>query len=1050
MVQLAEHLVGRAEEVGSIGALLDELDRGSSAAVAFIGEPGIGKTRLLAELAAEADQRRQLVLSGSASELEQDVPFWVFVDAIEEYVEGLEPRRLDRLADDVRAELALVFPSLFPTKAEGQRALQLERYRSHRAVRELLDVLTQTQQLVLILDDLHWADPASIELVAALLQRPPTAPVLLALAVRPRQMPERLSNALGRAQRSGTLARFELDALSREEAGELLGDNVGRADAETLYEESGGNPFYLEQLARMLDRSGGVTAPASEAVSLGGVHVPSTVAAALAEELGLLSEGARRVLEGAAVAGDPFDPELVAVAADAAEATALDALDELLQLDLVRPTDVPRRFRFRHPLVRRAVYETTPGGWRLGAHERCAECLGGRGAPATARAHHVELAAREGDRAAVATLREAGEATAQRAPASAARWFEAALRILPADAPAEERVELLLARSEALAATARFAESHETLLESMRIVPPDAASLRVRLTVACAGVERVLGRHHEAHARLEAAVAELQDDASAEEVALTIELAVDSLFRADYGGMRPWAERAVAAAQPLEDRVLFVAGLAMLALAAALSGNAADAETFADETAELIDALTDEELGRRLDALVHLATAEMYLDRFEASGRHAGRALTIGRATGQGDLFPLIFPMLGTTLWLRGRMAESAELFDGAIEGARLMENVQALAWYLFNRSIAAIAAGDLETAVVTAEEGVALASGLDESVISSHAAWALAWALFETGHAGQAADLLLTSTGGEELLQIPGGWRASGLELLTKCLLEAGRRPEAERAAAHAAACAKTVGLPRAAALAARTAALLALDAGDAPTAVDQALAAAVSFEQCGAVHDAAMSRLLAGRSLALAGEPERAAAELERAAAAFESFPAPRYVAEAERELRKLGRRIHHRTRAGKADELGVGSLTERELEVARLIVDRKTNPEIAAALFLSTKTVETPHPQHVPQGRRHLTRRARASCRAGRPRGGRRLALMIDATRSSVPGRELVCLGRGDGSAAMLEASVPARRRGADGSRGPASPAYASRERPRHARSRSRTREIVASII
>jgi DNA-binding NarL/FixJ family response regulator len=103
-------------------------------------------------------------------------------------------------------------------------------------------------------------------------------------------------------------------------------------------------------------------------------------------------------------------------------------------------------------------------------------------------------------------------------------------------------------------------------------------------------------------------------------------------------------------------------------------------------------------------------------------------------------------------------------------------------------------------------------------------------------------------------------------------------------------------------------------------------------------------MARLLAGRALALAGEPDRAVAELERAAAAFESFPAPRYVAEAERELRKLGRRIHHRTRAGKADELGVGSLTERELEVARLIVDRKTNPEIAAALFLSQKTVET----------------------------------------------------------------------------------------------------------
>ena len=80
------------------------------------------------------------------------------------------------------------------------------------------------------------------------------------------------------------------------------------------------------------------------------------------------------------MAGDPFEPELAAAAADAAEAAVMEAVDELLQLDLVRATDVPRRFRFRHPLVRRAVYESTAVGWRLGAHERCAEALAARGA----------------------------------------------------------------------------------------------------------------------------------------------------------------------------------------------------------------------------------------------------------------------------------------------------------------------------------------------------------------------------------------------------------------------------------------------------------------------------------------------------------------------------------------------------------------------------------------------------------------------------------------------------------------------------------------------
>src|SRR5512132_1610393 len=153
-----EHLVGRAEEIRSLDRILDELDQGNPAAVGLVGEPGIGKTRLLAELAARADARGQLVLGGSASELERDLPFWVFVDALDEYVQGLHPRRLEALDADVRTELAHVFPSLSRFAAARGTAFPHERYRSHRAVRELLERLTMTGPLVLVLDDLHWAD----------------------------------------------------------------------------------------------------------------------------------------------------------------------------------------------------------------------------------------------------------------------------------------------------------------------------------------------------------------------------------------------------------------------------------------------------------------------------------------------------------------------------------------------------------------------------------------------------------------------------------------------------------------------------------------------------------------------------------------------------------------------------------------------------------------------------------------------------------------------------------------------------------------------------
>ncbi len=214
--------------------VLAELGRGRPAVIELAGEPGIGKTRLLRELAARAEASGQLVLAGSASELERIVPFSVFVDALDEYLAGLASARYMALDDDVQAELAHVFPSLSAQAADGEVALQHERYRSHRAVRDLLAWLAAARPLVLMLDDLHWADPASVELLGALLRRPPAAAVLLALAVRPRQMPVRLAAALERAQREAELTRVEFGALTPGEARELLGTTVTAAEAAAL------------------------------------------------------------------------------------------------------------------------------------------------------------------------------------------------------------------------------------------------------------------------------------------------------------------------------------------------------------------------------------------------------------------------------------------------------------------------------------------------------------------------------------------------------------------------------------------------------------------------------------------------------------------------------------------------------------------------------------------------------------------------------------------------------------------------------------------------
>jgi ATP/maltotriose-dependent transcriptional regulator MalT len=358
----------------------------------------------------------------------------------------------------------------------------------------------------------------------------------------------------------------------------------------------------------------------------------------------------------------------------------------------------------------------------------------------------------------------------------------------------------------------------------------------------------------------------------------------------------------------------------------------------------LLDALPDEELANRLDALTNLSAADLYLHRYSDAASHAGRGLELARRTGQGELVPFLIPVLATVLHTTGRVAEAAELLDEAVEAARLSRNVEALGWNLLSRAYVAVAAGDLELALGAAQESVEVTRELDDRLVSTYARWALGSALLEAGEPGRAIEVLVTAAEGRDLPRIPEPWRAHYFELLTRCWLAFGRPVEAEETADRAAATAKRVGLTAATAMALRAAAAVAFARGDPVTGAERALAAAAGSDRAGARVDAARSRTLAGRALAAAGEQDRALAELEVAARELSACGARRYREEAEHEMRKLGRRFRPRTRARKPNGTGVEALTERELEVAWLVVDRRTNPEIASALFLSEKTVET----------------------------------------------------------------------------------------------------------
>jgi DNA-binding NarL/FixJ family response regulator len=939
MTELAQAITGRDREVQLLDDLLEEGCAGSAQIVFVTGEPGIGKTRLLTELLRLAEARGCLALRGNAAEFERELPFGLVVDTLDEYLESLDPYAFHRLATEDLGELAGVFPalrSLDPGSAEPGTAA--ERYRAHRAVRRLIERLAAKQPLVLVLDDLHWADGASLELTSHLLRRPPDARVVVAFALRRGQADRAIEEEIESAMRgSESVHRIVLGPLAPADA-EALVDLGDPGERDLVYRASGGNPFYMLELARMRAAGG-------DGMSVAGdVDVPSAVVAAIAGELERLSAPARRLAEVGAVAGDPFELDLAVAAGALAEQDALAAVDELAARDLVRPTAVPRRFSFRHPLVRHAVYESCTPGTRLAAHEYCAEALAAEGAPVAMRAHHVARAARRGDVAAVAVLREAGQAASRRAPASAARWFELALGLLPEASPRAERVALSMALAGAEAATGRFEESRAALLDGLAATEDDEPDLRLELVGRCASLEQLLGHQDEAHGRLVGALASLSDSSSPQAVVLMIHLAVGGLYRMDFDAVREWGERALAVAGKLGNGPLTAASMALLAVADSFTGDARDARARTSEAAALVDGLPDEELGSRLDSLANLCAAELYLHRYGEAASHAKRALSIGRATGQADIAPILVPVLANVLHMWGRIAESAELLDEAVEAARLSGNVESLGWNLLGRAFTAIAAGEVDLALATAQESVNVTRKLDDRLVSTNAGVALAHAHYESGEPGRAVEVLLMSAGGQELSLIPDGWRANYFELLTRCWLALGRPEQAGEAAARAEATAGSVHLPLADSMAHRAAAAVALQAGDPHVAAERAFAAVVAAEAIDARVDAAIARTLAGRALAAAGDPDRAVNELEQAAEQLDACGALRYRSDAEQQLRKLGRHPYRRTRPEDAGGAGVARLTRREAEVARLVAARRTNPEIAGELFLSVKTIET----------------------------------------------------------------------------------------------------------
>ena len=940
-------MIGRRGERVVLTAALDALDRDSqSVTIHVVGEPGIGKTHLLAVLHSMAEDRHCLVVSGQAAELERDMPFGVFATALDDYLASLDPSRLAVLDAPWVGALSKVFPALAPLAAAQREILSVERYRIYRAVRALLEELGTRRPIVVILDDLQWADSSSAELLTYLTAHPPRAPVMLALSFRGTQIAPRLDRALCTAVREGRAQRLHLGPLTVDEADELIG-GIGPTAAVRgeLFRDSGGNPFYLQQLMRGTTLAPGEVGQSAEDLPVR--EVPRPVREALAAELASLSPAAQQFLRSAAVSGDPFEDDLAGEVAGLTEANGLVVLDELLDRELVRPTTVPRRFRFRHPIVRRAVYQSTGAGWRVGAHARAADALKARGTPAPGLAHHVARSARTGDEAAIALLAEAGDAVASQAPAVAARWYKAALRLLPPqDHHEPRRMELLQLMASALSAAGQLEDSHATLMELLNLAHSADSVFRIRLTAACAAVEQLVGRRTAAEARLRQAIEDLADHQSVEAVTLKLELSAAALYASDFTQVRVWAEQALETSRQLNVVPFRVAAAALLAHAEYSEGCTERAVPLLEEAAAFFAHLDDRQLAERLAGAYWLAWIESFMERFDASIEHFQRGISVSRQSGQGQF---LVSLMNGQIWAmvcRGRLTEAMAAAAESIEASRLTTQVQPLSIALGLQCLAATYSGDLTTALRVGEEGLELTRGLDPSVFTAGAGLFLAMPLLESGEAKRARAELLSTTGGPDLPLLGRAGRCLAYEILTRADLALGRWETAERWASQAECVCQDGSLAVETAVAQRTRALVLLAIGRADDAAHLALQAADAAAACSPT-EAGRCRITAGRALALAGERARAIVELECAIAELTACGAHGYREQAEAELRRLGRRVVRRPQPG--PDQGLSSLSERERHIAELVSTGRTNREIAGACHLSEKTIER-HLSHI----------------------------------------------------------------------------------------------------
>jgi DNA-binding CsgD family transcriptional regulator len=889
---------GRADELAVIGALIAAVASGRGGVLVIEGPPGIGKSRLLTEILALAEKSGVRALFGEAFEYQQAVPFFsLFMATL----------RADPPVGD----------------AEALRRLGGSADLAYWVVNDLhnaINAAAAETPLVIVLEDLHWADNGTLLALRSLATARPDVAVLWVLTARTGAGGPAAQETLSALQRANATF-LRLAAMTPDAVADMVQDAVrAKADASllNLAAKAHGNPFLVSELIGGLGEEGRLNVTDGRAVAAGD-ELPRRLGAGMQQRLELLSGEASEVVQVAAVLPDRFSAGLLAAMLDRSPAALISALEEAVRADLF--VDDGDALRFRHDLLREATRQSLPQSLRLAMERQSASVMLAIGSPPAEVATQLARSAEPGDREAIDALRQAAQAVGRADASAAADLSKRALELLPADDA--EYGSMVADTVGWLNRASRYGEAEEVarVALSKAASPEVEAEVRLRLPVHTKHTDQQ--RVEENRRALE-----LSGISEVTRARLLAWLAYNMVF--DEGGQRrAAADEAAAAALVTGDLEATIMADVTIALLDAGEGYPARALDRLEELGSL--AHTND------TALAHAYAGKYHANVLAVVGRlddaTARVAEGIRQASREGNAMALaVWAVFNGLVHLAaGRLSAARDATEslpppqstGATEHDVIRTVILAeVAAHTDDRNLLQQMVNDARAAHATGSHGIRRGS----AYVLARAAWqrddvhdAMRWL----------GDVILLGTPlfPHALVRLILGARvasAAGDAGLRARVLQAIEVLERQQPA-----------VPLLAAVAGYARGILERDAEALVAAAESLRTSARPLLYASAAEDA-------GAELVRAGRADEAIDQLN---AAFDSYVECEATADARRvsrALRPLGveRRIPTHPRA----KSGWDSLTDSELTVVHLIAEGATNRAVAQQLNLSPHTVKT----------------------------------------------------------------------------------------------------------